>query len=82
VKEERGISGRSRYLHLQLLEGPLVQRVPVVHLLLRRIGRAEVVQVDDPRSEMVHDLRNKDAIAGDGKPRLTCAGAIGGEVFG
>ena len=33
-------------LEPELLEGALVQRVPVVDLLLRRVRRAEVVQVD------------------------------------
>ena len=46
----------------QLAQRPLVQGLPVVHLLRHRVGAAVVVQLDEPRVEVRDDLGDEHAV--------------------
>ena len=51
-----------RDLESQLAQRPLVQGLPVVHLLRHRVGAAVVVQLDEPRVEVRDDLGDEHAV--------------------
>lgn len=46
---------------VQLPEGLLLQRLPVVHLLGHGLRAAVVVQLHQPREVVLHQLRHEDA---------------------